>query len=68
MVDKECHQKQEQYAVGYTGKSGWRKFFTKFYWRLQWMRIKGGQPPLNILEVVTFEVPDDIDSDPSKDE
>lgn len=35
--------------------------FTSTYWRFQFKAIFAGQAPLNIIEVVEFEIPDEKD-------
>jgi hypothetical protein len=38
---------------------GFWMFFTWTYWRIQLGRMFGGQAPLNIIETVEIELPDE---------
>lgn len=44
-------------------KSGWRKFFTLAYWRIQLLMLRGIGRPLNIVSVFRIELPNKDEAD-----
>jgi hypothetical protein len=36
-------------------KSGWKKYFTLFYWKLQWSFLCSRGTPVNIVEVIEID-------------
>ncbi len=40
-------------------RSGWQKYFTLVYWRIQIVRLFSGQAPLNIVETFEIDIPEE---------